>query len=126
MEPSLKRFYDNNFIPEHIRLVLGLHGVIYLRDLSDFGLEDIQEIEQNIQSGGYGDKVDFKSKVNRLKYLGMDIVEIEKFHFTSIDKKRLKAIGASANAALASLIQKEARKSSEPSSGASVESGASK
>lgn len=66
MDNVLKTFYDDNFIPAHIRLLLGLHGVMYLRDLTDFEAGDTEEIEQSIQSGGYSDKVDSGESGDRI------------------------------------------------------------
>lgn len=115
MEFNLTKFYDDNFIPGHVRLLLGLHGVVYLRDLVGFGIDDIEEIEQTIQTGGYNDKVDFTSKVNRIKYLGSDVVDMGKFRFTSIDKKKLRAIDAAATTQLATKLAKQKESSKESS-----------
>lgn len=109
MQPDLKEFYEENFIPEHVRLLLGLHGVVYPVDLSAFGAEDIKEIEEEIRSGGYEDKVDFNDESNQTMYLGTKIRDIEKFRFTSIDRRKLMAIGAPATSSVAQNIRKKPR-----------------
>lgn len=107
MERDLKEFYEVNLIPEHVRLLLGLHGVAFCLDLAEFGAEDIKEIEEEIRSGGYDDRVDFNDKNNQLKYLGMEFVDLGKFRFTSIDRKKLMTIRAAAKS-----IKRESRRTS--------------
>lgn len=107
MERDLKEFYEVNLIPEHVRLLLGLHGVAFRLDLADFGADDIKEIEDEIRSGGYDDRVDLNDKSNQLKYLGMEFVDLEKFRFTSIDRKKLMAISEAARS-----VRRDSRKTS--------------
>lgn len=93
MEIQTRELLKKKLVPEYAINLLHLHGVAHVQDLENFGDEDIEHIEKCVRDGSFGKMVDFSSREIRMKYLGIDFLDLTEFSFRFLDMKKLKSIG---------------------------------
>lgn len=98
MDGKTKAFLEGQLIPSYAILLLELYGIVHIEDLKQIGEDEIKSIEESVRDGSFGALVDMESKSVRVKYLGIDLQNLQRFSFRMLDLKKLKAIGVSAAA----------------------------
>lgn len=88
-----------NEVADYVLLLMGLYGVRTLKDLCEFGPEDVDEIVKLVRSGSFGG-IEFTSRAARLKYLGGEFPDLASFMFKPMDKKKLNRLSEAATDAL--------------------------
>lgn len=79
-ETGLRSFFQNLF---------ELYGIYNLEDLLIIDEDVINELENIIQSNGFGGNADFASQQDQIKYLGRTVKQLSNFKFTPLDRKKM-------------------------------------
>lgn len=77
-------------LPEYALLLLDLYGMRTLKDLTTLGTDEIDEIIKMVREDSF-ERVDLKSRVIRIRYLGHDFADLKTFNFKPMDLRKLKS-----------------------------------
>lgn len=83
----------DQLVPQHACLLLELYGITCSKDFTDFAEDDVVIIEDKVQGGDFDGRIDLNSRANRLKYLGFDFLDVARFKFNPLTRKKLLGLG---------------------------------
>lgn len=80
---------DFQRIPKHLQETIKLAGIFCMADLLELDEELIDDIEHQVREGGFESQVNLGSRQAKMKYFGVDSINLESFTFRPLDRKKL-------------------------------------
>lgn len=97
MDKTTKSLLVAEHIPPHVQNLLELVGVFFLHDLTEIDEAFLKNVEEQIRAGSVLNQINFASKINRIKYFGIDHHDVSSFHFRILDRIKLLRLPAAAD-----------------------------
>lgn len=92
----MDEFLDSQRIPKHLQEILKLAGVFCVVDILEVDEELIDDIEHQVREGGFKSQVNLESRQAKMKYFGVDSINLENFTLRPLDRKKLLKLPAAA------------------------------
>lgn len=85
----MEKFFESQNIPKHIGNLLELCGVSCIADIAELCEDDLNDFEQLVRQDLLKNQVDLTTPKSRIKYFGIDLLDIAEFSFRPFDRKKL-------------------------------------